>query len=256
MAHKIMVSIQKGGCGKTTTTAILAEILAASGYKVLVLDLDSQGNATQMLTQRNIYEFSGQTVLEAIKEEDPEKYIVEVKENLHLLPAEDMLVTFSRYIYTKGFNKPLEVLKNAMESIENSYDFILIDCPPNLGDTVLNATVYADYYLIPVQCEAFGLDALDRFIQFMRDAKEEGHTNVELLGIVFTMRDNRTVSEKVISDSIRRNYGESVFQTEIRRRAKIKDFSLLGTTMEKKSDINALEEYMNLTEEVIKRVAK
>ena len=161
MAFKIAVSIQKGGCGKTTTASIMAEILAASGYKVMVIDLDSQGNATKMLTQKNIYEFSGMTVLEAIKEEDPKKYIVEVKENLHLLPAEDMLATYSRYIYTNKFAYPLLVFQQAMQSIENDYDFIIMDLPPNMGDIVLSAIVYADYIAIPMQCEAFAMDAAD-----------------------------------------------------------------------------------------------
>lgn len=158
---KILNGCQKGGVGKTTTSSIVAEILATSGYKVLVMDLDSQGNATKMLTQRNIYEFSGRTILEAIKEADPKKYIVEVKENLHLLPAEDMLVTYSRYIYTNNFSLPLHVLKDAMQDIEGEYDFVIMDLPPNMGDIVLSAIVYADYINIPVQCEAFAMDALE-----------------------------------------------------------------------------------------------
>ena len=256
MAIKVMMSIQKGGVAKTVTTSIMAEILAEVGYDVLVIDLDSQGNTTQMLTQRSIYDFSGETVLEAIKEQDPLKYIVDVKEHLHVLPAEDMLATFSRYIYTNNFREPMQVLKNAMEDIDDIYDYILMDCPPNIGDLVLNAVVYSDYCIIPAQCEAFGIDALDRFVKFLASAKEEGYTNIEVLGILLTMRESRIVSEKVIADTIKRTYGDLVFETEIKRRARIKDYALMGVTMDKKSDETALSDYVKFVEEVIERVKK
>lgn len=254
MAVKIMVSIQKGGQAKTITTAIMAEIMAEAGYNVLVIDLDSQGNSTQMLAQKSIYEFSGNTILEAIKEEDPEKYTVKIKERLHLIPAEDMLATFSRYIYTNNFRQPMSVLKNAMADVEEKYDFILMDCPPNIGDLVLNAVVYSDYCIVPAQCEAFGIDALDRFVKFLKSAKEEGHTNIEMLGILLTLRESRIVSEKVIADTIRRTYGDLVFEAEIKRKARIKDYALLGVTMDKKADMNALDDYICFVEEVINRV--
>lgn len=249
-----MNGCQKGGVGKTTTTAIMAEILATSGYRVLVMDLDSQGNATKMLTQRNIYEFSGNTILEAIKEADPKKYIVEVKENLHLLPAEDMLATYSRYIYTNRFNLPIRVLKDSMQDIEGEYDFVILDLPPNMGDIVLSAIVYADYINILVQCEAFAMDALDRFVSFIREAKEEGHTQAEIIGILIAMKDSRSVSEKLIGDSIRRNYGELVFYPEVKRKTRLKDYALMGITMNRKLDTIALEEYMEFTEELIERI--
>lgn len=251
---KILNGCQKGGVGKTTTTVIMAEILAVTGYKVLVIDLDSQGNATKMLTQRNIYEFTGSTVLEAIKEENPKKYIVEVKENLHLLPAEDMLATYSRYIYTNRFPKPLHVLQNAMQDIEGEYDFLLMDLPPNMGDIVLSAIVYADYVIIPAQCEAFAMDAADRFIEFINETRKEGHTKAEIIGILLTMKDNRSVSEKLIADNIRKTYGDLVFDAEIKRRTRLKDYSLMGVTMDRKIDMNALEEYVHFTEDLINRI--
>lgn len=254
MAHKIAVSIQKGGVGKTTTSAIMAEILAETGYKVLVLDLDSQGNATKMLTQRNIYEFSGNTILEAIKEADPEKYKVEVRENLHILPAEDMLATYSRYIYTNNFTNPMHVLKNAMQDIEREYDIIIMDLPPNMGDIVLSAIVYADFVVIPTQCEAFAMDALDRFVSFVQEAKEEGHTDAEIIGILLTMKDDRLMSEKLIAESIRRSYGDLVYKADIKRKARIKDFALMGVTLQKKADLKALEEYILFTEELLERL--
>lgn len=252
---KIMIGIQKGGVGKSTTTSIMAEILAAAGYKVLVIDLDSQGNTTQMLTQKNIYEFTGKTILEAMKDLDPNPYIYEVKDNLSLIPAEDMLSTFSRWVYVNSrTSTPSEVLKQTVDNIDEEYDFLLMDCPPNLGDLVINATQCADYILIPVQLEPFAMDALDRFLDLINGAKEEGYTRAEVIGIVYTMIDSRNSTQKAIGEAIRNKYGNNVFNSKVRLRAKIKDYALLGVQMDKKSDAEALEDYIEVTEEMINRV--
>lgn len=253
MAIKIALAIQKGGVGKTSSTVIISELLAAAGNRVLVIDLDSQGNASQMITGKNIYEFSGRTIMEAMKERNPEEYIIEQSENLHIIPAEDMLATFSRYIYTNEVLNKTMVLSDTLQEIEDRYDFIIMDCPPNVGDITLNAIVCADYILIPVQLGGFCLDALDRFCDFVAGAKEEGHTQAEILGIAFTIRESRSATEKAVGKAIRQRYKDLVFNTEVRKRSRIKDFALLGTMMDRKKDITALEDYINLTEEVIAR---
>ena len=249
-----MVAIQKGGQAKTTSTVILAEMLAVSGYKVLVLDLDSQGNTTQMLTQKSIYVNSGKTILEAIKENDPRKYLLHPKENIDLLPSDDMLVSFSRYIYKERVNNPIQTLGNTIRAIESDYDIILMDCPPNLGDIVLNAIVYSDYIIVPVKPEAFGKDAVERFIDNIEDAKNAGHTTAQVLGILFTLRDSRIKLERTVGNDIRKHYGNLVFNTEIRLRARLEEFALTGVRMDKKADIEALEDYISLAEEVITRI--
>lgn len=256
MTHRIMVAIQKGGAAKTVTSVMLAEILAASGHKVLLLDLDSQGNATQMLTQKSIYTYSGNTMLEAIMERDPEKYLLHPKENIDLIPADDMLVTFSRYIYKERIQNPIKTLGNAIKRIESNYDYIIMDCPPNLGDLVLNAIVYSDYIIIPINPDGFGSDALDRFVSNIHDAQDNGHTAAQILGIVFTMRDMRNTLERTIGDNIRERYGDLVFSTEIRRRAKLKEFAFTGTRMERKSEIDTLSDYIDLTTEIVSRIKK
>lgn len=256
LAYKIAMACQKGGVGKTTSSVVLSEILAASGYKVLLIDLDSQGNATKMMTQRSIYDFSGKTILEAMKAEDARGYAVQTKENLSIIPAEDMLATFSRYLYTNKISKPLHILKQTMESIEDGYDFIIMDAPPNLGEAVLNAIVYADGIVVPAQMEPFGMDGLDRFIEFVNEAKEAGHTNCELLGILLTMKDSRTAISKAVSQNVRSRYGDKVFDTEIRLRARVKEFSLEGVQFDTKADMDALEDYIEATKEVVSRVKK
>lgn len=254
MATRIMVAIQKGGVGKTTSTVIMADILASAGYKVLLVDLDSQGNATQMVTQKSIYENSGNTILEAIKEKRPDRYIIHAKENLDLLPADDMLVTFSRYIYTEKVQNPIRELDNTLRLVDGDYDYILMDCPPNLGDLVLNAIVCSDYIMIPVMPDAFGMDALDRFVENIAEAQEKGHTKAEILGIMFTSRDMRNALERSVEESIREQYQSMVFDTVIRRKAKIKEFALTGTRMKYKREAEALEDYIDLVKEMIERV--
>lgn len=254
MAYKIAVACQKGGVGKTTTSVVVAELLAASGFKVLLIDLDSQGNSTKMMTQQNIYDFSDRTILEAMKEEDATGYVVPTKENLGVVPAEDMLVTFSRYIYTNRIDQPLRVLKRTIESIERDYDYIIMDAPPNLGEIVLNAIFYADGIIVPVQVDPFGLDGLDRFLEFVKSAKDEGHTSAELLGILPTMKDSRLTISEEITRNIRSRYKGKVFNTEIRLRARLKEFSLEGVQMSTKADMEALEDYIEAVKEVVARV--
>lgn len=253
VAHKIAVAIQKGGVGKTTLTVIASEILAAAGYKVLILDLDSQGNATAMVTGNDIYEYSGRTILEAMKEMNAEDYIVHANENLDIIPAEDMLTTFSRYIYTQNVAGKLHLLRNTIEDIEDRYDYIFIDCPPNLGDLTLNALSYADYYICPIQLGGFCLTALDRFVSFIDGAKSEGLISASLLGILFTMKD-RSRTEREIGENIRERYGDMVFYTEVKKRAKIKEFSLTGASMVRKTEVDALQDYISLVEEVVERI--
>ena len=252
---KIMVGIQKGGVGKSTTTSIVAEILAQAGYRVLVVDLDSQGNSTQMLTQRNIYEFTGKTVFEAMKERNPNPYVYEIKENLSIIPAEDMLSTFSHWVYVNERTAaPAEVLGETLGNLKQDFDFVLMDCPPNLGDLVTNALRCADYILIPVQLESFSMDALDRFVSFIRATQNKGYTQAEILGLVYTMVNARIGIQKAIGDAVRIMHKDLVFDSQIRLRAKIKDYALLGVQMERKSDLMALEDYIQLTEELITRV--
>ena len=258
MAIKLLVACQKGGIGKTTSTVLLGEILAQSGYRVLVVDLDTQGNATQMISQKNIYEYSEKTILEAIKERNPVPYIFrsERTENLHYMAAEDMLITFSRYIYTARVKNPLYVLGETLEKVDGEYDFILLDSPPNLGDIVLNAICYADYVLIPMFLGGFCDDAVVRFIDFIEDAKANGHTDIDILGIFFTMRHSRDALERDLAESFRATYGDLIFQTEIKARAKIKRLAFDGVSIQRKSDVETLEDYLQLVEEVIERVKK
>jgi chromosome partitioning protein len=218
---------------------------------VLVVDLDPQGNATRMLTQNSIYQYTGNTIMEAVQEGNAEPYIINVKDGLDLIPAEDHLATFSRHIYTARINKPHEVIKRLLEPIERRYDYVMIDVSPTLGDTVVNAIVYVDRIYIPLDIGDFAMDAMIRFTEFIDEAREQGHTSAVIDGILLTMRDGRgTRYEKDVAEGVREAYGNLVFQTEIHRRVRIKEMSSKGIDV--LSD--AMSDYMALTEEIIERV--
>lgn len=251
MPERITFSIQKGGTGKTTSTVAMAEVLSATGYRVLVVDFDPQGNATRMLTQSSIYKYSGHTIMEAVQTGNADPYIVHVKDGLDLIPAEDKLATFSRYIYTSKIDNPYAVLRRLLHPIEDRYDFIFIDVSPTLGDTVINALVYADRVIIPLDIGDFAMDAMVRFMEFVDQSRAEGHTSAVIDGILLTMRDGRSTRyERDISDGIREAYGDLVFRTEIHRRIRIKEMSAAGINTAEP----AMEDYIQLAEELLERI--
>ena len=253
MPHRIVFALQKGGVGKTSSTVAVAEIMAASGYKVLVVDFDSQGNATKMLTKSSIYKYSGRTIMEAIRERSAEPYILNIKEGLDLIPAEDKLALFPQHIYTNEIKAPYAVLKRILAPIEAQYDFVFVDVGPTLGDNMINAIVYADHIYIPLDTGDFAMDAMVRFIKFVNDAREKKFTKAEVSGIFLTMRDGRpTKYERDISEGLRETYGELMLNTEIRRRVKFKEMSAEGIDVV----APAMEDYLDLTEEILQRIRK
>lgn len=249
MAIKITFATNKGGTGKTTSASMCAEILAAAGYKVLAIDFDSQGNLTRILTGNSIYKYTGRTIMEAIQENKAEPYIISCGNNLDLIPAEDRLAVFSRYIYTSKVQNPYAVLKRLVAPLDSLYDYIFIDIGPSLGDESINAIVCADHIIIPVDGGDLAMDALIRFHEFVNAAKEEGHTGADVLGIVLTMRDKRSKYERDVADGIRSAYGEAVFNTEIRRRVRLKEMSAIGIDLTDPS----MEDYFSLVGEIIER---
>lgn len=254
MAVKIALAIQKGGQAKTTTAVVMAEMLTWLGYKVLLVDLDSQGNATQMVTGKSIYTFEGSSIYEAIVNRDARTFPYQVKENLDLIAAEDKIALFTKFLYTNKVKNPSSALKRALQPVENRYDFILMDCPPSLSDIVANAIVYADYVMIPLDAGGFSVDALERFSGFVENLKEAGHSKAEVLGILFTLRDMRSKQEREIAQEIRRLYGEKVFKAEIRKLAKIKDSALDGINLNEKKVAKVYSDYLDMIEETLARI--
>jgi chromosome partitioning protein len=254
VAKVITFGNQKGGVGKTTTAGMSAWILSQK-YKVLAVDFDSQGNLTQLLTQQNIYDFTGQTVLQAVKERNARKFIHVITENLHILPAEDELVTLSRWLYeARGGANPGHVLDEALATVRDVYDYILIDQPPNLGDHTVNALGASDYVVVVMQAEQFCLNALERYFSVIKSVQLKINPIIRVAGVLPAISDARALSDQMIVERARKDYGNVVFRTEVRRRSRVKEYPIIGIQSGTKADREAHKTYAAFIEELIERV--
>jgi chromosome partitioning protein len=221
-ARVIAVANQKGGVGKSTTAVSLGASLAELGFKVLVVDLDPQGNASTGLGIR--HEAREITVYDVLAAEAPiEDAVVPTPlENLYAIPstidlagAEIELVSqFSREMRLR---KALEPLKT------DDYDYILLDCPPSLGLLTINALAAADELIVPIQCEYYALEGLGQLLRNVRLVQQNVNTGLRLTGIVMTMYDPRTkLSEQVVQE-VRKYFGDRVYKTVIPRTVRLSE---------------------------------
>jgi chromosome partitioning protein len=254
MAKVITFGIQKGGSAKTTSAGIIGYLLSLR-YKVLACDMDSQGNLTELLMQRNIYDFHGRTILEAMKQKDARPYIHPVTDTLDMLTAEDLLATFPRYLYQeyRGGN-PAYVLRDTLRPVMSQYDFIVIDTPPALGDQTINALAASDGVVILYETSKFAYSALERFVETVVHVQEKLNPKLEVYGILPCMIDSRRTDTKALLDLAREEYGDLVFQTIIKRRAATGRLPIHGFTNNPEV-VEACEQYVEfLDKELMPRV--
>ena len=253
---------KKGGCGKSTTSGIFAYLLKENGYKVLVVDMDSQGNLTELLSEQPSNEFIGRSVLEAMQYNDVKRYIVPVTENLDLLPATNFLATLPRWIYTgktyEGESLPFKgnpslVLDQTLSLIRSQYDFIVIDTPPALSEQTTNALCASNYVVVLFESSNWCYSALPNFMDSIESAKEYGKHNTKVLGILRTLSDKRRNDSKAFNDLIEEDYPNEVFKTIITRKASIGRVALYGFT-ENGELRQVLQRYRNFYEELMHRV--
>jgi len=255
MAIKISVGLQKGGVGKSTTTSISAHLLSKT-HRILAIDFDPQGNLTKILTQKSIYEFTGQTIYEAISENNAAPYIYHVKENLDLIPAEDVLSSLPNKLgklYTKRSDQ-LKALKRLIEPIEGNYDFILIDLPPMTGDWTLCGLVASDFVVIALQTDPLAFEALEKYLETIEIVKEEINEELRLAGILPGMYNKMLTMDNTVLDQVRKDFGELVFNTVIPLRTRIKEFSFEGIQEVTPVDKRVLEPYDDFIKELLDRV--
>ena len=215
----ITVANQKGGVGKTTTTVNIAAALAMGGLRVLVIDLDPQGNATTGLgvdkagLQRTIYH----VLLEGVRIED-----VRIRtdlEFLELVPSDIDLVGAEIELVARGDRE--NRLKQALAPVKENYDFIIIDCPPSLGLLTLNALTAADRALVPLQCEYYSMEGLAHILRTISLVKEKLNPNLEIEGVVLTMFDGRTSLAAQVKSEVQGHLQSQVMQTIIPRNIRV-----------------------------------
>lgn len=253
MGKVITFGIQKGGAGKSTSAGVVSYLLSEE-YKVLAIDLDSQGNLTSLLTQRNIYDFDGETALEALKEQDAKKYVHSISERLDILTSNDLMATFPRFLYTQyRRGKTTLCLHETIKNVRDEYDFIIIDSPPALSEHTINALCTSDEVVICFETSQFCYDALDRFMETYEHAKREVNPNLNVAGILCNIIDVRRSETKYFIEALDTNYPNQRFESMIKRQASTSRLQLKG--FENNPELNhAVEPYRPFVKELLERV--
>lgn len=252
MGKIIAFANQKGGVGKTTTCINLSAYLAAMGKKVLIVDMDPQGNATSGVgidkssNLKSIYNvISGENIAEEVVKRTKIEGLDIIPSELNLAGAEIELVQM---------DSRENIVKNILNRLRNSYDYITIDCPPSLGLLTINALTACDSIVIPIQCEFFPLEGLSQLMNTIKLVKKHLNANIDVEGVVLTMKDARSNLINDVSNEIKKFFNKKVYDVSIPRNIRLAEAPSHGQTIltydpRSKGAIA----YMELAEEFLKR---
>lgn len=252
MGKIIAIANQKGGVGKTTTSINLSAALAQKGKKVLVIDIDPQGNTTSGFgIDKNELD---NTVYELILGECSahESIIRDVIGNVSVLPSNVNLAAAE--IELIGVDKKEFILKTEIDYVKDQYDYIMIDCPPSLSMLTVNAMTTAGSVLVPIQCEYYALEGLSQLIHTVNLVRERLNPDLDLEGVLFTMYDSRTNLSAQVVENVKANISQRVFETVIPRNIRLAEAPSFGLPITEYDPKSAgAEAYMALAEELIQR---
>jgi chromosome partitioning protein len=252
MGRVIAIANQKGGVGKTTTAINLSACLAEAGKRVLVIDIDPQGNTTSGLgvmkndIEKTVYEVMLQEI------ELPDAIIKNIFDNLDIVPSNVNLA--GAEIDLIDFDNREYILKNEINKVKEQYDFIILDCPPSLSMLTVNAMTASDSVIVPIQCEYYALEGLTQLIHTINLVKKQLNPALELEGVVFTMYDSRTNLSLQVVENVKDNLNQTIYKTIIPRNIRLAEAPSHGLPINIYDSKSAgAESYRMLAQEVIDR---
>lgn len=251
MGKIISVANQKGGVGKTTTSINLSSAIAHLGKKVLIVDIDPQGNSTSGLGIEKSE--LGNSIYDVLINGVPAKdaTISTVMENLYIIPANIDLVGAQVELVSKMARESF--LKKALTPIKDDYDYIFLDCPPSLGILTVNALNASDKILVPIQCEFYALEGLSQLINTVKLVRKSLNPKLEVEGVVLTMYDGRTNLSNQVVEEVKAFFKNKVYDTIIPRNVRLSEAPSFGLPIIK-YDPKCLgsEMYLDLAKELIR----
>lgn len=253
MGRVIAFANQKGGVGKTTSAVNIAAQLGIQKKKTLLVDFDPQGNATSGV---GITRKSGVATaydVMAGKAKIKNAIIKTEYDNLYVLPS-NMALAAAEFELAELSNRTY-VLKEVLEEVRNSYDFIIIDCPPSLGMLTMNALTASDGVIIPMQCEYFALEGLTQILLTTKQVKKNYNPKLEFLGIIITMYNGRLNLSLSVIDELKKHYADKIFKTPVTRNVKLSEAPSYGMPIQYYDKFaKGTEDYRDITKELLERI--
>ncbi len=251
-AKKIILINQKGGVGKTTSCANIGSALAKEGYKVLLVDLDAQGNLSSAVSadtgKPGIYDLLTNENVKDVIQSTPVQNLFCISGGINMAGlAVELVDEIGREFF----------LKNALEQFEEEFDYILCDCPPALDLISINALAFTDSVLIPMQCEYFAMEGLNQLLKTINSVKKKINPKLEILGIFFTMYSKRANLNNEVVEDITTYFKDLVFKTKIPRNIRLSEAPSHGLPINAyDNSCSGAKAYTDLAKEVIKSVNK
>lgn len=253
MGKIISFSNQKGGVGKTTSAVNIAASLGVLGHKVLIVDLDPQGNATSGvgISKRTLKATINDVLFDEVSAADA-VYHTQFT-NLDIIPANIALAGAEYSLYTEGATE--STMKEALAPIKDMYDYIIIDCPPSLSMLTVNALVASDGVIIPMQCEFFALEGLSQLTITINKIKANYNKNLNITGILVTMYNGRLLLSLQVINELKKHYKDKLFGTHISRGVRVSEAPGFGLPVyyhDKRS--KGANEYLAVAKELATRI--